>query len=313
MLAPEYGSRSKRKGMSDTHIVIMAGGVGSRLYPISTPEKPKQFLDLLGVGKSLIRLTYERFLAVDADAHFWVVTSESYLHYVAEQLPEIPREQILLEPVARNTAPCIAYVCRKIALRYPSAKVMVTPSDAYVPDHEAFAMTARKALDFVSHGCPVQNAGAIVTIGIAPDRPETGYGYIDVRSAMKSAAGTEDIVAVSAFKEKPSLEVAQQYLEDGGYFWNAGIFVFGVQTMLSELREHAPRLSRQMDELQQSLYTEGEQCALAKIFPECEKISIDYAVMEKSSCIYMAPSNWVWSDLGSFEAVEKITGRHIDR
>lgn len=293
----------------------MAGGVGSRLYPISTPEKPKQFLDLLGVGKSLIRLTYERFLAVDADAHFWVVTSESYLHYVTEQLPEIPREQILLEPMARNTAPCIAYVCRKIALHYPDAKVVVTPSDAYVPDHDAFALTVRKALGFVSDGDgrSPQDAEAIVTIGIAPDRPETGYGYIDVRSAMKSAAGAEDIVAVSAFKEKPSLEVAQQYLADGGYYWNAGIFVFGVQTMLSELREHAPHLSRQMDELQKSLYTEDEQRALAAVFPECEKISIDYAVMEKSSHIYMAPSNWVWSDLGSFEAVEKITGRHIDR
>lgn len=309
------GVCSKQKGMSDTHIVIMAGGVGSRLYPISTPEKPKQFLDLLGVGKTLIRLTYERFLAVDADAHFWVVTSESYLHYVSEQLPEIPREQILLEPVARNTAPCIAYVCRKIALRYPAAKVVVTPSDAYVPDHDAFAMTVRKTLDFVSNGgdSAVQDAGAIVTIGIAPDRPETGYGYIDVRSAMRFAAGTEDIVAVSAFKEKPSVEVAQQYLDDGGYYWNAGIFVFGVQTMLSELREHAPHLSLQMDELQQSLYTEAEQQALATIFPQCEKISIDYAVMEKSSHIYMAPSNWAWSDLGSFEAIEKITGRHIDR
>lgn len=293
----------------------MAGGVGSRLYPISTPEKPKQFLDLLGVGKSLIRLTYERFLAVDADAHFWVVTSESYLHYVTEQLPEIPREQILLEPMARNTAPCIAYVCRKIALHYPDAKVVVTPSDAYVPDHDAFALTVRKALGFVADGDgrSPQDAEAIVTIGIAPDRPETGYGYIDVRSAMKSAAGAEDIVAVSAFKEKPSLEVAQQYLADGGYYWNAGIFVFGVQTMLSELREHAPHLSLQMDELQKSLYTEDEQRALAAVFPECEKISIDYAVMEKSSRIYMAPSNWVWSDLGSFEAVEKITGRHIDR
>lgn len=311
------GVCSKRKGMSDTHIVIMAGGVGSRLYPISTPEKPKQFLDLLGVGKSLIRLTYERFLAVDANAHFWVVTSESYLHYVTEQLPEIPREQILLEPMARNTAPCIAYVCRKIALRYPAAKVVVTPSDAYVPDYDAFALTIRKSLDFVSggDGCSpqAQNAEAIVTIGITPDRPETGYGYIDVRSAMKSVAGTEDIVEVSAFKEKPSLEVAQQYLAEGGYYWNAGIFVFGVQTMLSELREHAPHLSLQMDELQKSLYTEAEQRALATIFPQCEKISIDYAVMEKSSHIYMAPSDWAWSDLGSFEAIEKITGRHIDR
>jgi len=282
----------------------MAGGVGSRLYPISTPEKPKQFWDLLGVGKTLIQLTYERFLAVDPEAHFWVVTSEAYYKYIKEQLPAIPDEQILLEPVARNTAPCIAYVSWKIAQRYPDARVMVAPSDAYVPDVEAFAVTARQALEFVLPD-PDRASGAIVTIGICPDHPDTEYGYIHV------AESGEGIVKVSEFKEKPSLEVAERYLSEGGYFWNAGIFVYGVKTMISELRAFVPSIAALMDELAPSLYTWSEQSALADIFPRCEKISIDYAVMERSSLVYMAPSSWSWSDLGSFAAIEKVTGKKL--
>ena len=279
----------------------MAGGVGSRLYPVSTPEKPKQFLDLLGVGKTLIQLTYERFLAVDPSAHFWVVTSAAYQKYIREQLPAIPDEQILLEPVARNTAPCIAYVSWKIARRYPDARVVVAPSDAYVPDIKAFAKTVNDALAFLG------TAESIVTIGITPDNPCTEYGYIHVDSAA------EGIAKVSEFKEKPSLEVAEQYLAEGGYFWNAGIFVYGVQTMIAQLREYAPSIAALMDELAPSLYRAGEQSALADIFPRCEKISIDYAVMERSPLVFMAPSSWSWSDLGSFEAIEKVTGRKLNR
>ena len=277
----------------------MAGGVGSRLYPISTPEKPKQFLDLLGAGKTLIQLTYERFLAVDPEAHFWVVTSAAYHKYIREQLPAIPDEQILLEPVARNTAPCIAYVSWKIEQRYPDARVVVAPSDAYVPDINAFAKTVNDALAFLG------TAESIVTIGITPDNPCTEYGYIHVQ-------GGGGIAKVSAFKEKPSLEVAEQYLAEGGYFWNAGIFVYGVQTMISQLREYVPAIAALMDELAPALYTPGEQSALADIFPRCEKISIDYAVMERSPLVYMAPSSWSWSDLGSFEAIEKVTGKKLN-
>ncbi len=168
--------------MSNTHIVIMAGGVGSRLYPISTPEKPKQFLDLLGVGKTLIQLTYERFLAVDPEAHFWVVTSEAYYKYIKEQLPAIPDEQILLEPVARNTAPCIAYVSWKIAQRYPDARVMVAPSDAYVPDVEAFAVTARKALAFVK--TPDQVGGDVM-----PDPDRESGAIVTIEPGARSGSG----------------------------------------------------------------------------------------------------------------------------
>lgn len=279
----------------------MAGGVGSRLYPLSTPEKPKQFLDLLGVGKSLIRLTYERFIEVDPSAHFWVVTSKAYYGHVREQLPEVPDEQILLEPVARNTAPCIAYVSWKIARRYPDARVLVSPSDAYVPDAAAFARTSRAALDFVGG---TENA-PIVTFGITPDHPDTEYGYIH-------AVGSGDgILKVSAFKEKPSLEVAERYLAEGGYYWNAGIFVYGVQTMIDALRAYVPDIAAIMDRLAPSLYTPSEQPALEELFPQCEKISIDYAVMERHPHVFVAPASWAWSDLGSFAAIEKVTGKKL--
>lgn len=276
----------------------MAGGVGSRLYPVSTPEHPKQFIDLLGSGKTLIQLTYQRFLEVNPEARFWVVTSAKYIHFVKEQLPEIPDEQILAEPEARNTAPCIAYACWKIKERYPEANIVVTPSDAYVPDCKAFAATMRTALDFTS------SQSAIVCVGIKPTSPHTGYGYIH-------ASAGDGVVKVSEFKEKPCLEVAQKYLAEGGYYWNAGIFVWNVETIEKELRTYAPQICSVMDELSPALYTKDEDQELARLFPTCEKISIDYAVMEKSADVYMIPGLWDWSDLGSFEAIEAITGKKL--
>ncbi len=288
--------------MKDIHIVIMAGGVGSRLYPVSTPERPKQFIDLLGCGKTLIRLTFERFLEVNPEARFWVVTSERYIHFIHEQLPEIPDEQILAEPEPRNTAPCIAYACWKILKKYPDADVVVTPSDAYVPDCKAFARTINTAVSFAS------TREAIVCVGIEPDSPHTGYGYIH---APDAAAVDNEVVKVLEFKEKPSLETAQGYLADGGYFWNAGIFICSVRSFGSQLRRFAPQISSVMDLLSAALYTEGESSELARLFPTCEKISIDYAVMEKSPDIHMIPGRWMWSDLGSFEAIERISGKSL--
>jgi mannose-1-phosphate guanylyltransferase len=277
----------------------MAGGVGSRLYPVSTPEHPKQFLDLLDCGKTLIQLTYDRFLRTDAEAQFWVVTSANYTHFIREQLPAIPEEHILAEPEARNTAPCIAYACWKIRRKDPQANIIVTPADAYVPDCDAFAATMRTALDFTA------TRPAIVCVGINPTFPHTGYGYIHAPGA------TDGIVKVASFKEKPSLEVAQAYLDEGGYFWNAGIFVWNVATIEAELRRYAPQICGVMDELAPSLFTPAEPAELARLFPTCEKISIDYAVMEKSDDVHMIPGHWMWSDLGSFEAIEKITGKKL--
>lgn len=277
----------------------MAGGVGSRLYPVSTPERPKQFLDLLGCGKALIRLTYERFLAVDPDAVFWVVTSAEYVRLVREIVPEIPEEQILAEPAARNTAPCIALACWKIKSVCPEANIVVTPADAYVPDIHAFAASIKTAFDFTA------NSDAIVCLGINPTSPHTGYGYIH------APAEPGKVLKVSEFKEKPSLEVAERYLAEGGYWWNAGIFVWNLATIERELRAHAPQICGVMDELSGSFGTTKEKEELARLFPLCEKISIDYAVMEKSPNVFVLAADWEWSDLGSFEAIEKITGRDL--
>ena len=279
--------------MKHNHVVIMAGGVGSRLWPLSTPETPKQFIDVLGVGKSLIQLTVERFSPVCAPENFWVVTGERYVNLVKEQIPGIPEDQILAEPEGRNTAPCIAYASWKIALKDPEADIVVTPADALVLKNAEFAAAIGKALDFTG------NSDAIVTVGIAPTRPETGYGYIHASEAVRG-----QIVKVSEFKEKPSLETAQAYLADGHYFWNAGIFVWNVKTIVKELRTYAPQISAIMDELKPSLFTPSEQTQLRRLFPTCDKISIDYAVMEKSSSIYVIADDLAWSDLGSWGSVK---------
>lgn len=283
-----------------THIVIMAGGIGSRLFPMSTPDHPKQFIDVLDCGKTLIQLTVERFLPVCPIERFWVVTSERYYDYVLQQLPDIPREHILLEPVARNTAPCIAYACRRIALEDPDAKVVVTPSDAYVEKTSEFASTITSALEFVS-----STPESIVTVGIMPTRPETGYGYI----RLSSFSGG-DVVKALEFKEKPDLETAGKYLAAGNYVWNAGIFVWRVDYINRLFAEYAPGISAVMDELEPFLATDGEQEALNRLFPKCEKISIDYAIMEKSPAVYTVAADLGWDDLGSWTSVLSQLERH---
>ena len=275
------------------HVVIMAGGIGSRLWPLSTPEKPKQFIDVLGVGRTLIQLTVDRFAPVCKSENFWVVTGEKYVDIVREQLPAIPHDQILAEPEGRNTAPCIAYASWKIALKDPDANIVVTPADALVLKTREFAEVIGKALDFTA------GSDAIVTVGISPTRPETGYGYIHAAEALRG-----QIVKVSEFREKPSLEVAKEYVADGKYFWNAGIFVWNVKTIVRELRTHAPQIAEVMERLKPSLFTASEQEQLRILFPTCDKISIDYAVMEKSGSIYVIADDLAWSDLGSWGSVQ---------
>lgn len=281
----------------DTHVVIMAGGVGSRLWPVSTPELPKQFIDILGVGKSLIQLTVDRFSGICPVSNFWVVTSGRYAGIVKSQLPDIPQDNILAEPEPRNTAPCIAYACWKIAQRHPDANIVVTPSDAVVLDADRFRKDIRKALEFTD--CH----SGIVTIGITPLRPETGYGYIHAPGATEG-----EISKVSGFREKPDLATAEAYLAEGGFFWNAGIFVWNAKTISGQMRRYAPQIASIMDRLSPSFYTDSEQEELRRLFPECEKISIDYAVMEKSDDIHVITGNPGWSDLGSWGAVRAHTG-----
>ena len=273
----------------DRHVVIMAGGIGSRFWPMSTPEHPKQFIDVLGCGRTLIQMTADRLLPLCPYENMWVVTSRNYIGIVREQLPGIPEANILAEPEARNTAPCIAYACWKIKARNPGANIVVTPSDALVLDTDEYRRVISLALDFTV------SDGTIVTVGIKPSRPETGYGYI---LAGKEAA--PEIFSVRAFKEKPDLATARAYLADGHYLWNAGIFVWNVSTITSALRTYTPGIASLMDMMAPSFYTPEEDGTVGRLFPLCEKISIDYAVMEKASGIHTIPASFGWSDLGSW-------------
>ena len=269
----------------------MAGGIGSRFWPMSTPEYPKQFVDVMGCGKTMIPMTVERFAPLCPMENFWVVTSAAYVDIVREQLPDIPVENILAEPCARNTAPCIAYACWKIRMKDENANIVVTPSDALVTDGEEFRRVIGTALEFTAQG------KRIVTVGITPTRPETGYGYIQAQIPMESA---DEVLAVSAFKEKPSLEVAKMYLAAGNYLWNAGIFVWNVSTILESMRRFVPDLAEKMDRMAEAFYTPSEAAVVGEIFPTCEKISIDYAVMEKADYIYTIPGDFGWSDVGTW-------------
>lgn len=275
---------------STTHIVIMAGGIGSRFWPMSTPEYPKQFVDVLGRGRTMIQMTVERFSPLCPLENMWVVTSADYLDIVRAQLPDIPQENILAEPCARNTAPCIAYACWKIMVKHPEANIVVTPSDAFVGKEEDFRNAVSKALDFTSDG------KRIVTLGIEPTRPETGYGYI---AAAGKVPGT-DIYSVESFREKPDRATAQEYLDAGNYYWNAGIFIWNVNTIVESLRQFTPALAAKMDLMADAFYTEKEALTVAEIFPTCEKISIDYAVMEKASNIFTVKGDFGWSDVGTW-------------
>ena len=273
-----------------THVVIMAGGIGSRFWPMSVPEYPKQFIDVLGLGRTLIQMTVDRLLPLCPIENIWVVTSEKYISIVHEQLPAMPNDNILAEPEARNTAPCIAYASRKIAMRDPDARIIVTPSDALVLKTDEYRKVLQEALDFtITHD-------AIVTIGIKPTRPETGYGYI--QSSSQTVSGK--IEKVAAFKEKPDLKTAKYYLENGSYFWNAGIFVWKCSTIEQSLRKYAPQIAGVIDQIEPSLYTSDEQTTLHRLFPTCDKISIDYAVMEKADNIHVIAADLGWSDLGTW-------------
>ncbi len=280
----------------DKHVVIMAGGIGSRFWPMSTPQLPKQFVDILGTGRTLIQMTVDRFSPVCPMENIWVVTGESYVTLVREQLPQMLEDHIIVEPEARSTAPCIAYAAWKIRMKYPKANVLFTPSDALVIDVEEFRRKINAAFEFTG------KSNTIVTIGIKPSRPETGYGYIEEGEPVE---GTE-LLKVRSFREKPSLEVAKDYLEKGTYLWNAGIFVWNVDTIESSLRRYTPGLAAIMDEMAESFYTEKEAETVARLFPTCEKISIDYAVMEKADSIYTVPADFGWSDLGTWGSLHKL-------
>ena len=276
----------------------MAGGVGSRFWPISTDAKPKQFLDILGCGRSLIQLTLDRFKHIVPLENVWVVTSKSYAEEVKTQLPEIKAEQVLTEPCSRNTAPCICYVSWRIKKINSKANIVVVPSDHMVADERAFEQAITDALDFASE------TDAIVTLGLKPTRPETGYGYIKAdMSYSSSRKGT--IFRVDAFVEKPSLEVAKEYVAEPNYLWNSGIFVWNVSTVINAFRVYQPAMSKIFEDMLPIYGTEAEQETIDKHFPECESISVDYAILEKAEEIYVYPASFPWSDIGSWTSLRE--------
>ena len=277
----------------NNHLVIMAGGVGSRFWPMSTAECPKQFIDVLGVGKTLLQMTVERFGKLIAPENIWVVTNQSYANIVREQLPDMPADHILCEPCRRNTAPCIAYVSWRIKSNDPKANIVVTPSDHIVMNTEEFQRIVQACMAFTA------DTDAIVTLGIKPTRPETGYGYIQADPASSSPRNKE-IFRVDSFREKPDLKTAKQYISKSNYFWNAGIFIWNVNTIVNAFRIYQPSMARIFESMLTVFGTAREQEVVNEKFPECESISVDYAIMEKAEEIFVCPSDFGWSDLGTW-------------
>lgn len=289
----------------NNHLVIMAGGIGSRFWPMSTPEYPKQFVDVLGQGRSLLQLTFDRFKGVCPSSNVWVVTSANYAGIVREQLPEVPVENILLEPCRRNTAPCIAYVSWRIKKLNPKANIVVSPSDHIVTDVKEFDRVVSSALSFVAE------SDAIVTLGMKPTRPETGYGYIQANLSLPSSRNKE-LFAVDCFREKPDLQTAREYVAQDNFYWNSGLFVWNISTIVNALRVYEPSIADVFEGIFADLGTEREQAVIDREFPNCPNISIDYAVLEKAEDIFVFPASFGWSDLGTWGSLREISEKDAD-
>ncbi len=284
--------------VNHNHLVIMAGGIGSRFWPMSTPECPKQFIDVLGCGRSLLQLTVDRFEGICPPENVWIVTSAAYQQIVHEQLPNVPLGNILMEPCRRNTAPCIAYVSWRIKSVDREANIVVSPSDAIVMNVKEFQRVIKGAMKFTSE------SDGIITLGMKPTRPETGYGYIQGDLSVASARNKE-IFRVDAFREKPNLETAKKYVQANNYFWNAGIFIWNVHTIVNAFRVYEPSIADIFEGLNGVYGTDKEQEAINEVFPTCNNISVDYAIMEKAEEIFVYPAEFGWSDLGSWGSLHE--------
>ena len=288
----------------NNHLVIMAGGVGSRFWPMSTMERPKQFIDVLGTGKSLLQLTVERFEGIVPAENVWVVTNAQYAAIVQEQLPEMPKNHILCEPCRRNTAPCIAYVSWRIKSRDPKANIVVSPSDHVVMNTQEFQRVIKDSLAFTA------DTDAIVTLGIKPNRPETGYGYIQADLSSNSLRNKE-IFRVDSFREKPDIETAKEYISQKNYYWNAGIFIWNVSTIVNAFRIYQPQMAKIFEGMLPVYGTDKEQQEIDRLFPECENISVDYAIMEKAEEIFVFPADFGWSDLGTWGSLQQQSKKDL--
>ena len=289
---------------NNNHLVIMAGGVGSRFWPMSTAEHPKQFIDVLGTGKTLLQLTVERFGTLVEPENIWVVTNNKYADIVSEQLPDMPRGNILCEPCRRNTAPCIAYVSWRIKSKNPKANIVVTPSDHIVMNIQEFQRVIGECMAFTS------DTDAIVTLGMKPSRPETGYGYIQANMSANSLRN-KGIFRVDSFREKPDLKTAEKYIKQSNYFWNAGIFIWNVNTIVNAFRMYQPTIAKTFESMLPVYGTEKEQQLVNERFPECESISVDYAIMEKAEEIFVCPADFGWSDLGTWGSLHQQSHKDL--
>ncbi len=269
----------------------MAGGIGSRFWPMSRSAHPKQFIDILGTGESLLQQTFKRLSRICPDQNILIVTNEQYADLVAEQLPSLNKDQILTEPARRNTAPCIAYACFKIHKENPKASVIVAPSDHLITDETRFVEEVLETME------AAEESKALFTLGIKPNRPDTGYGYIQY--IEKPLEGGK-LFPVKTFTEKPNKELAEQFIESGDFLWNSGIFIWSTQAILESFKKHMPELFSTFSGIQPSLGTEKEKDAILKVYPSCKNISIDYGIMEKAEEVYVRPSDWGWSDLGTW-------------
>lgn len=276
----------------NTYVAIMAGGIGSRFWPASRTERPKQFLDILGVGKSLIRLTFERFLNLCPASNIFIVTNAMYKPLVKEHLPELADNQILCEPSRNNTGPCVAYTAFKLHSLNPEANFVIAPSDAIILNETVFVETIQKALAFTAEN------DALLTLGIQPTRPDTGYGYIHFEKE-----GTTGVHKVRQFTEKPQLEKAKTFLASGDYLWNAGIFVWRAASILESFQQNATAIYDILGQGTAHYNTAGEQAFIDTYYPTTPSISVDYAIMEKATNVYTIPSSFGWSDLGTWASL----------
>ena len=278
-------------------VALMAGGVGTRFWPYSRNSQPKQFLDVMGTGKSLLRSTYERFLPLCPAENIFVITHEEHAAITKEQLPELSSSQILAEPMRKNTAPCIAYACHKINKINSEAIIVVSPTDHLILNETDFQQTISKVAD------QAKSQDKLITLGIEPTRPETGYGYIQFienKSPLKK---------VKTFTEKPELSLAKKFLDSGDFVWNAGLFIGGVQAFLDAYKKYLPEMSEIFDDIADKISTPEENSAVRTAYAQVKNISVDYGIMEKANNVFVWPSNFAWSDLGSWASLHDLSSK----
>ena len=287
--------------MKNNYCIIMAGGVGSRFWPLSKSDKPKQFLDFFGTGRSLLQMTFDRFKDIVPTENIYIVSNKNYKQTILEQLPQLAPEQVLLEPMRRNTAPCIAYAVYKIRAKSEKANIIVVPSDHLITREEEYIRIVKQGFEFVE-----KNDNSLLTLGMKPTRPETAYGYIQI------ADGNGILRKVKTFTEKPNIEMAKIFVNSGEFFWNSGMFFWSLNAIIENFKEFLPEIAAKFELGKDFYHTEKEQDFIDEIYPLCENISIDYGVMEKSKDVYVMIADFGWSDLGTWDSLYELGEKDED-